>query len=44
MPEELEKTEARQGDRRRTTRTALFVGTPLAFIVLLVLAIWLRHA
>lgn len=34
MTEELTKTEARQGDRRRMNRTALMIGTPLAFILL----------
>lgn len=41
MTEELTKTEARQGDRRRTTRTVLFVGVPLAFVLLaLLMAMW----
>jgi hypothetical protein len=41
MTEELSKTEARQGDRRRTNYTALMVGTVLAFVLLGVLAaIW----
>ena len=40
MAEELSKTEARQGDRRRTNMTAL-VGVPLAVIVLGILVlIW----
>jgi hypothetical protein len=30
MTEELSKTEARQGDRRRTNQTALFIGIALA--------------
>ncbi len=34
MTEELNKTEARQADRRRMNRTVLLVGTPLAFILL----------
>jgi hypothetical protein len=43
MTEELSKTEARQGDQRRTTRTVIFVGIPLAFVVLgLLMAIWAR--
>jgi hypothetical protein len=41
MTEELDKTEARQGDRRRTTQTVLLIGTPLAFIALGILfLIW----
>jgi len=41
MPEEFDKTEARQGDRRRTTQTAVLIGTPLAFIALGILyLIW----
>ena len=43
MTEQLTKTEARQGDRRRMNRTVLLVGTPLAFIVLGLLAlIWMN--
>jgi hypothetical protein len=34
MTEQLTKTEARQGDRRRTNLTALFVGTGIAIVVL----------
>ena len=41
MTEQLTKTEARQGDRRRTTLTVLFVGVPAAFILLGILyALW----
>lgn len=41
MTEELDRTEARQGDRRRTTKTALLVGTALAVIALgVIAAIW----
>lgn len=41
MTEELTKTEARQGDRRRTTRTVIFVGIPLAFVLMAILmAMW----
>jgi len=34
MTEELSKTEARQGDRRRTNFTALWVGVILAFVLM----------
>jgi hypothetical protein len=34
MTEELSKTEARQGDRRRTNMTALFIGTALAIVLM----------
>lgn len=41
MTEELNKVEARQGDRRRMNKTVVLVGTPLAFILLGVLfLIW----
>ena len=41
MTEELTKTESRQGDRRRTNLTVLFVGVPLAVILLgLLLVFW----
>jgi hypothetical protein len=41
MTEQLRKTEARQGDRRRMNKTVLLVGTPLAFIVLgIIFLIW----
>ena len=41
MTEELNKTEARQGDRRRMTQTALLIGTPLAFVLLgVIFLIW----
>jgi hypothetical protein len=41
MTEELDKTEARQGDRRRTNQTVVLIGTPLAFIALGILfLIW----
>lgn len=41
MAEDLTKTEARQGDRRRMNRTAVFIGTPLAFILLgIIFLIW----
>lgn len=41
MTEELTKTEARQGDRRRMNKTVVLVGTPLAFILLGILfMIW----
>jgi len=41
MTEELTKIEARQGDRRRTTLTALFIGVPLAFALMaLLFALW----
>jgi len=43
MTEELTKTEARQGDRRRMNKTVVLVGTPLAFIALGLLAlIWMK--
>lgn len=35
--EELSKRDARQGEERRTNRTALLVGLPLAVVVLAVL-------
>lgn len=34
MTEELSKTEARQGDRRRMNKTVVLVGTPLAIVAL----------
>ena len=34
MNDTLNKTEARQGDRRRMNKTVVLVGTPLAFVVL----------
>ena len=34
MAEELNKTEARQGDRRRTNQTALYLGVILAVVAL----------
>lgn len=37
MTEELNKTEARQGDRRRTNVTALVVGMVLIVIVFVVM-------
>jgi hypothetical protein len=41
MTEELTKTEARQGDRRRTNMTVVFVGIPLAVVQLgILVAIW----
>ena len=41
MTEELTKTEARQGDRRRMNKNFLLIGTPLAFILLGILfLIW----
>ena len=41
MMENLNKTEARQGDRRRTNKTAVLIGTPLAFILMGILfLIW----
>jgi hypothetical protein len=41
MTEELNKTEARQGDRRRTTQTVVLVGTPLAFVAMgIIYLIW----
>jgi hypothetical protein len=43
MTEELNKTEARQGDRRRMNRNVVLIGTPLAFIILGLLAlIWMN--
>ena len=42
MTEELTKTEARQGDRRRMNRNVVMIGTPLAFILLgLIALIWM---
>lgn len=38
MTEELNKTEARQGDRRRMNKTVVLVGTPLAIILLAIVA------
>ena len=41
MTENLTKTEARQGDRRRTNKTVVLIGTPLAFILMGILfLIW----
>lgn len=41
MAEEVRTTEARQGDRRRAGRTALFIGTPLAVVLLgILLLLW----
>ena len=41
MTEELSKTEARQGDRRRMNKTVVLIGTPLAFILLgVIFLIW----
>jgi hypothetical protein len=41
MAEEVQKTEARQGDRRRTSQTALFVGTLHAIVLMGILVlIW----
>jgi hypothetical protein len=40
MTEEVTKTEARQGDRRRMNRTVVLVGTPLAFILLGLLVLY----
>jgi hypothetical protein len=41
MTEELNKTEARQGDRRRTNFTALAVGMVLAVVALgLIFLVW----
>jgi hypothetical protein len=40
MTEELSKTEARQGDRRRTNITALFVGVLLAVVLMGVLVLY----
>ncbi len=34
MTEELNKTEARQGDRRRMNLTVVIVALPLAFILM----------
>jgi hypothetical protein len=43
MTEELTKTEARQGDRRRMNRNVVMIGTPLAFIILGLLALlWMN--
>lgn len=42
MPEELNKTEARQADRRRTNLIALVVGLALIVIAfLLIYGIWM---
>ena len=38
MTEELNKTEARQGDRRRTNLTVVLVALPVAFILMGVVA------
>ena len=40
MAEEIDDIAARQGDRRRTTRTALMIGTPLAFIALAIIVLF----
>ncbi len=41
MAEELNKTEARQGDRRRMNKTVVLLGTPLAIIALgIIFLIW----
>ena len=41
MTEELSKTEARGGDRRRMNKNVLLIGTPLAFILLgLIFLLW----
>jgi hypothetical protein len=41
MPEELSRTEARQGDRRRTNVTALALGIAGAVILMgILLLIW----
>ena len=41
MTDQLPKTEARQGDRRRMNKTVLLVGTPLAFVVLgIIFLVW----
>ena len=41
LTEELTKTEARQGDRRRMNKTVVLVGTPLAIVALgLIFLIW----
>ena len=42
MTEEISKTEARQGDRRRTNMSALFIGTVLA--ILLMALLWMLWA
>lgn len=39
MTEELNKTEARQGDRRRTNQTALYLG--IVFAVVAIGLLWL---
>ncbi|HWT31473.1 MAG TPA: hypothetical protein VN240_10670, partial [Propylenella sp.] len=45
MTEQLNKTEARQGDRRRMNRNVVMIGTPLAFIALgLIALIWMGIA
>jgi len=45
MTEQLNKTEARQGDRRRMNRNVVMIGTPLAFIALgLIALIWMGMA
>jgi hypothetical protein len=42
MTEQLTKTEARQGDRRRMNRNVVMIGTPLAFLALGIIAlIWM---
>ena len=38
MTEELTKTEARQGDRRRMNKTVMLIGIPLALVLLGVIA------
>ncbi len=38
MTEELNKTEARGGDRRRMNLTVVMIGLPLAFILMAVVA------
>ena len=41
MTDELNKTEARQGDRRRMNKSAVLIGAPLAFIALgIIFLIW----
>jgi hypothetical protein len=41
MTEQVNKVEARQGDRRRMNKTVLLVGTPLAFVLLgLIFLFW----
>lgn len=41
--DDLTPTEARQGEKRRTPRTALIVGTVVAFAVLaLIWAFWVQ--